>query len=189
MPVEFSRFRLRSSEILLIFYFCFLAAITPFFADRPLADSRLLWLALQVTILICLLVWAQARWERPAYAIARDWVPLGLALTAYRALDWFSPAHYTLILERSWIPWDRTILGAWGVTRWIDSTVLLPSYLEFCYLLTSAAGVVGLIVLYAYQTERTRERVHFYLLVGIVAGLHDNSVVSFAAASYHLPDH
>jgi membrane-associated phospholipid phosphatase len=155
MPNSPQPFSLRYSELILILYFFFLASIAPFFKDRPDADSKLVWLAIEVVVFIALLAWAEARWHRPAYSVARDWAPLGLALAAYRALDLFSPAHYSLRFEQSWIKADKVVLGDWGLRRFIESVPLLPSYLELCYLLTSSAAAAGLAVLY-FRKRRNR---------------------------------
>jgi membrane-associated phospholipid phosphatase len=160
--------QLRNSELLLVLYFFYLAAITPFLKDRPSADMRLLWLALEVTAMLALLAWAEARWHRTAYTIARDWAPLGLALAAYRALDLFSPAHYKVQLELSWIGWDKVVLGDWGIRRFIESIPLLPGYLELCYLLTSSAAAIGLAILYAAHCRKRAESFMFAYLLGLL---------------------
>ena len=164
-PVPSRPFRLRNSELLLIFYFFFLAAIAPFFRDRPSADFRLLWLALEVAAMLVLLAWAETRWQRTAYSVARDWVPLGLAFAAYRTLDLFSPAHYTYRYELSWISWDKVVLGDWGIRHIIEAIPLLPGYLELCYLLTSSAAAIGLAIIYIeHRRERAESFVFAYLL-------------------------
>jgi membrane-associated phospholipid phosphatase len=160
--------QLRNSELLLIFYFFYLAAIAPFLKDRPYADMRLLWLALEVTAMMGLLAWAEARWHRTAYSVARDWVPLGLALAAYRALDLFSPAHPKVQLELSWIGWDKVVLSDWGIRRFIESVPLLPGYLELCYLLTSSAAAIGVAILYAKHRRRRAEPFMFAYLLGLL---------------------
>jgi len=159
---------LRNSELLLIFYFFYLAAITLFLKDRPSADLRLLWLALEVTAMLALLAWAEARWHRTAYSVARDWVPLGLALAAYRALDLFSPAHYRVQLELPWISRDKVVLGDWGIRHLIESIPLLPGYLELCYLLTSSAAAIALAILYIKHRRERAELFIFAYLLGLL---------------------
>jgi membrane-associated phospholipid phosphatase len=160
--------QLRNSELLLIFYFFYLAAIAPFLKDRPYANVRLLWLAMEVTAMLALLAWAESRWHRTAYSVARDWVPLGLALAAYRALDLFSPAHYTFQFEPLWISWDKVVLGDWGIRHFIQSIPLLPGYLELCYLLTSSAATIGLVILYMRRRRKRAELFMFAYLLGLL---------------------
>jgi membrane-associated phospholipid phosphatase len=144
-----------------------LAAIAPFFRDRPRADLRILAISAAVTSAILLLAWLDSRSRHAGFSIARDWVSLGLVLAAYRSLDLFSPSSYTCSLERSWIVWDHFILDRWGLRRAIESYgPALPAYLEFCYLLTSGAGVYGLLVLYGRRKRSVAGEFLFIYILG-----------------------
>jgi membrane-associated phospholipid phosphatase len=151
----------------LIGYFFYLAAIAPLFRDRPRADARILAIAGAATSAILLLAWLDSRLRHAGFGIARDWVALGLVLAAYRSLDLFSPSNYTFALERSWIVWDHLVLDHWGLRRAIESSgPALPTYLEFCYLLTSGAGVYGLAALYVRRKRNVAGEFLFIYILG-----------------------
>ena len=153
---------LRSSEWLLIGYFSYVALITPLF---PL-DPQVKWLALAVLVLVASLLAALAVAElygsREIFSIVRDWIPLALTLIAYREMDWFSPLMRDYDLELRWVEWDRSLLYGAGLQRAIEWLgALLPTYLEFCYLLVYAVGPISVALLYG---QRRRELVNYFLL-------------------------
>lgn len=144
-----------------------MAAIAPLFRDRPRADIRVLGIAGAVASAILLLAWLDSRSRHAGFSIARDWVSLALVLAAYRSLDLFSPANYTFALERSWIVWDHLVLDRWGLRSAIEASgPVLPAYLEFCYLLTSGAGVYGLVVLYVRRNRNLAGQFLFIYILG-----------------------
>ncbi len=154
---------LRSSEWLLISYFSYVALIF---------TSRLPVLVLFLAVgLLAVLAYGESHGDREFFSIARDWVPLVLTLVAYREMDWFTPLAWDHHLEFRWIEWDRSLLYGWGFQRAIESLgALLPSYLEFCYLLVYAVGPFTVAVLYL---ERRRDRVNqvlFLYLLGTLLG-------------------
>jgi len=105
-----------------------------------------------VALLVPLLLLALVLGKAVGFSIARDWVPLGLTLLAYREMDWFSPLVRDRHLELRWIEWDRSILP--GLQRAIESLgLLVPTYLELCYLLVYAVGPFAVAVLY-FQHRR-----------------------------------
>jgi membrane-associated phospholipid phosphatase len=171
------RLYLRKPEVTALVLLFYLAALGPLLPGRPRADERVLLLALGVTAILLVLAWGEARLNRPAFSAARDWLALGLVLTAYRTLDWFSPTHYSISIERSWLAFDRVVLVNWGLQAAIESTgKLLPFYLELCYLLTSAAGAFGLAVLYL---NRKRERCDMFLFVYLLGTLTAYAMIPF----------
>lgn len=157
-----SRTGLRSSEWLLIFYFSFLAIISPWFPLRPAADARTLVLAVAVACFLFGLSYAERRWQPKGLQIARDWIPLALTFVAYRAMDWFTPVRHTQHLEEPWMRFDHLLLGAWGLREWIERVPLLPPYLEFCYLLVYGIAVFCIATLYV---QNRRERVNRFLQI------------------------
>jgi membrane-associated phospholipid phosphatase len=162
-----SGYRLRKCEIVLVAYFFYLAALAPWFHDRPRADIRVLGIAGIVTSVIVALAWFDSRSRHAGFSIARDWVSLGLVLAAYRSLDLFSPENYTFALERSWVVWDHLVLDHWGLRKAIESSgPALPVYFEFCYLLTSGAGVYGLAVLYLRRKRNLAGEFLFIYILG-----------------------
>ncbi|HYL75204.1 MAG TPA: phosphatase PAP2 family protein [Bryobacteraceae bacterium] len=155
---------LRSSEWLLIGYFVYVALIARAF---PLAPD-VAWLPLTVALLVPSLFFALAVGGE-VFSIARDWIPLGLTLLAYREMDWFSPVAKDHHLELRWIHWDRTILYGAGVQRAIESLgALLPAYLELCYLLVYAVGPFAVAVVYIVRRRELVNRVLFLYLLGTV---------------------
>jgi membrane-associated phospholipid phosphatase len=152
---------LRSSEWLLIGYFSYVALISA---------SRLPVLVLFLAVgLVAVLAYGESHGDRQFFSIARDWVPLLLTLAAYREMDWFTPLAWDHHLEFRWIEWDRSLLYGWGFQRAIESLgALLPSYLEFCYLLVYAVGPFTVAVLYL---ERRRDRVNQVLFLYLLGTL------------------
>ena len=106
---------LRKPELTALALLFYLAALGPLLPGRPLADGRVLLLAVAVTIGLLMLAWAEARFHPLAFSIARDWVALGLVLTCYRTLDWFSPVRYAASLEHSWVRLDQVVLIQGGL--------------------------------------------------------------------------
>jgi membrane-associated phospholipid phosphatase len=155
------RGRLRSSEWLLIGYFSYVALISA---------SQLAVLVLFLAVaLVAVLAYGESHGDREFFSIARDWVPLVFTLMAYREMDWFTPLAWDHHLELRWIEWDRSLLYGWGIQRAMESLgELLPSYLEFCYLLVYAVGPFTVAVLYL---ERRRDRVNQVLFLYLLGTL------------------
>jgi membrane-associated phospholipid phosphatase len=130
--------RLRSSEWLLIAYFAYVAAISPFF----ISPQRPVILAVAVVILILRVAQSES-WFR-------DVLPLIQTLAAFREMNWFTPAARDHHLEQVWIVWDRRLLDAYGLRAGIESAGrLLPLFLELCYALVYAVAPVALWALFA----------------------------------------
>lgn len=131
--------RYRLSEWFAIAYFLYVAAIAPFF----IRDS---WRAVVLAAAIAGLFWLAALC-RP---VVRDFAPLAAALTAYREMDWFTPAVQDHHLERVWVVWDRVVLDQYGFRAAIESAgPLLPNFLELCYFLVYGVAPIALWALYA----------------------------------------
>jgi membrane-associated phospholipid phosphatase len=172
-----SGFYIRYPEAVALCYFFYLALLTLGFHDRPHADARVLRLALTVTVITFALAWSERNWNPLAFSIVRDWWALALVLIAYRSLNWFSPQHYSLSLERSFLHFDAIILEQWQIRRAIENWGrLLPACFETCYLLTSGAGCYVLAILYAY---RKRDRCDCFLLIYIVGTLLSYALIPF----------
>ena len=167
----------RQSEIVEVLYFFYLAAVTLVVVYWPRADIRVLILAIAVAASVSLLALAQARWHPLGFSIARDWWTLGLVLVAYRSLDWFTPAHYSITLEQSWQRFDVVLLETWHVRLLIEKFgAFFSMYLETCYLLTSAAGCFALAELYA---AGKRDRANCFLLVYVLGTLLSYALIPF----------
>ena len=152
---------LRSSEWLLIGYFSYVALIAARFPP--------LLVAITVAALLAMLAYGESRGSQKFFSIARDWVPLALMLIAYREMDWFTRPAADHHLELGWVEWDRSLLYGWGFQRGVEwMGALLPSYLEFCYLLVYAVGPFLVAVFYL---ERRRERVNRVLFLYLLGTL------------------
>jgi membrane-associated phospholipid phosphatase len=150
---------LRSSEWLLIGYFSYVALIS---ASR--LPALLLFL---VVALVAVLAYGESRASQKFFSIMRDWIPLALTLVAYREMDWFTPLGGDHHLEFRWVEWDRSIFYKWGFQRAIESlAALLPTYLEFCYLLVYAVGPFTVAVLYFERRHDRVNQVLFLYLLG-----------------------
>lgn len=153
----------RGSEWLLVLYFTFLAAIAPWFQSRPSLGAKPLFQALVIFAIIGVVAWLDPR--IPGYTISwfRDWLPIGLLLVAFRELDWFTPANYPGLFEPGWLSWDHMLLSEQHLRAAIESlSLLLPAYLELCYLLVYFVGAFGVLAL--WLTDH-RERVNNFLLI------------------------
>jgi membrane-associated phospholipid phosphatase len=127
--------RFRASERLAICYFVYVALIAPFYIARP-------WRTSMVALAVTAGFWLMGQWK----PIVRDLAPLGAVLTAYREMDWFTPAVHDHHLERSWIVWDRALLDGYHLRAIIESGgAILPGFLELCYLLVYGVGA-GVVV-------------------------------------------
>ena len=152
---------LRSTEWLLIGYFSYVALLSP--TRLPLS------VLLLAIALVAVLAVGESRGNPLFFSIARDWAPLVLTLIAYREMDWFTPLAWDHHLEFRWIAFDRSLLYGWGFQRAIESVgALLPTYLEFCYLLVYAVGPFTVAVLYL---EHRRNRVNQVLLLYLLGTL------------------
>jgi membrane-associated phospholipid phosphatase len=148
---------LRSTEWLLIGYFSYVALISA--APLPVL---VLFLAAS---LVAVLAYGESHGNREFFSVARDWVPLALTVVAYREMDWFTPLAIDHHLELQWIKWDRSLLRHWRLQG-----ALLPSYLEFCYLLVYAVGPFTVAVFYlAHRRNRVNQALLLYLLGTLLA--------------------
>jgi membrane-associated phospholipid phosphatase len=142
--------RFRSSEYLILAYFGYVAAISPFF-------MRAAWRTYIVAGIVLGIVWL-ARQMRP---VVRDFAPLAALFIAYREMDWFTPPTRDFHLERAWVIWDRLLLDQYGLRAAIESAgSLLPEFLELCYLLVYGVAPIALWALYA-NAKSTRVK-HFW---------------------------
>jgi membrane-associated phospholipid phosphatase len=170
-------FRFRKAEWVAIGYLFYLSLLTLFLHGRPRADGRVLLCAVSVTAAIALLAWSEARISKTIFSIVRDWATLLWVLISYRSLDWFSPVQYATGLEQLWVHWDVIVIERWGLRRMIEASgVLIPNYLELCYLLTSSVGGLALTVFYA---TRKQDRAHRFLLMYVLGTLGAYALIPF----------
>ena len=162
---------LRKSEWALIVYFAYVAAISPFFTDRPHLKFQPLIALLTVTLLLFALALLQQQ-ARASCAISylRDWLPILLTLAAFREMEFFLPLSYDHSYENLWGKQDAVLLNGWHVRAAIESLgKLIPLYLELCYFLVYGlpAYVIGL--LYARGKRNCVDRFLLIYLIGTLA--------------------
>jgi membrane-associated phospholipid phosphatase len=162
-------FRLRTSEWVLVAFFCYIALLIPFFPDRPHLGFQPVLVLLAVLALFCTLARTEATAARPAIEITRDWLPLGVLLAAFREMELFLPPHFDYRYEKVWLRWDHLLLFDWHLRQGIESFgKIIPLYLEVCYLLVYGLGAYCIAVLYLCRRPAVNK---FYLiyLVGTLA--------------------
>jgi membrane-associated phospholipid phosphatase len=154
--------RFRLSEWILLTFFLYVAVLASSFHLRAGFVVRA-WLMLAGIFALFSLL------RNPALAVARDWLPLGLVLLAYREMDWFSVSNKARILERRWLLWDHQYLYDHGFREWIEALgPVLPNVLEFSYLLVYGVGFFSVAALYI---ARRREQVDRFLTVYLAGTL------------------
>jgi membrane-associated phospholipid phosphatase len=162
-----AKVRLRASEWILLAFFAYIAAIVPFFRERPRLSFQPFVVLLFVALLLCSLALA----ERSRYALEvsmiRDWMPMAITLCAFREMELFVPQVYNSSFEKTWIKWDEIVLREWGLKRAIESLgSLIPAYLELCYLLVYGVGSFCVILLWVKAHRRDVDRFYVILLTG-----------------------
>ncbi len=168
---------LRNCEWIFIVYFALIAAYTPWFHNRRDAGLHPILIFALVVVALTAVACAECYWMPRTFDFARDWLPIYLMLIAFRELNWFTPIQYTGALERSWIRWDYFVLSHWRLTAIVNGAgVLIPSYLELCYVLVYAVGAVCISILYV--THR-RARVDSWLVVYLAGTLLAYCLVPF----------
>ena len=159
--------RLRASEWILLAFFAYIAALVPFFRNRPRLGFQPFVVLLFMALLLCSLALAERTRYAAAISMIRDWLPMALTLCAFREMELFVPQFYNSGFEKTWIKWDIFILHEWGLRRAIESLgPLIPAYLELCYLLVYGVGSFCLILLWVKAHRPDVDRFYVVLLTG-----------------------
>jgi membrane-associated phospholipid phosphatase len=154
--------RLRPYEWLIIAYFTYVAAIAPIFI--PSGETR--WLGAAVAGIAAAILFGLTRY----YKKLRDWAPLVLTFTAFREMNWFTPAVRDHHLENSWIVWDRWLLDTAHLRAAIESLgPLIPSYLEICYVLVYAIALISALILLFNHRRDQLNTFWFAFIAGTLA--------------------
>jgi membrane-associated phospholipid phosphatase len=153
---------LRASEWLLASYFFLAAAragvrgayaVAAFDASVPLV-----FVTLEIV---------ERRVRRAWIEIARDWIPLALLLPAYWNIDVFAAPRSSYAFEFRWIGLDRLLLSQWHGRAIIESLgPLLPSVLEFSYLILYAVPPLLLGAVYLFSGRKRADQFLFTLFAG-----------------------
>lgn len=154
---------------MLIGFFAYIAAIAPFFRDRPHLGYQPIVLLLAIFGLLLLLARAEQTSRGHAISIVRDWLPIALTLIAFREMEFFLPPHFTHYYEDVWIKQDRVFLDSRHARAMIECLgKVIPFYLELCYLLVYGTAVYCIGVLYA---RHRRSSVDSFLTIYLVGTL------------------
>ncbi|MDQ2776287.1 MAG: phosphatase PAP2 family protein [Acidobacteriota bacterium] len=165
--------KLRASEWVLIGFFAYISAISPFFPERPNLGAQPFFILCGVAALLFLMTYLQERLSSPerlsseVISVIRDFVPIGLTLIAFREMEFFLPNRYNFRFETLWIGWDRLLLNRYHLRPLIECTgKLIPFGLEFSYLLVYGLPFYCLTVLYWQGRRRSCDRFLVIYLVG-----------------------
>jgi len=161
---------LRRSEIVLILYYLYAAAVALALPIAPELQRFCVLLNFSIAGFYLFLAGTDGLRTWTPMVFARDWLPLGLIILAYRQMGWFAPEAHTFELEGAWIVWDRLLLYDWGVKALIEALgPLLPSLLEISYSLVYPMGPAALVILYCIGQRRLADRYLLLLLLGTVS--------------------
>ena len=160
--------KLRRSEWVILCFFAYIALISPLFSGRPKLELQPYFLLAAVVLFFGLLsvpgTTSRLNW---ALDFARDWAPFAFTLIAFREMELFIPAIFLHTYEGIWHTFDHHLLVDAGVRSAIEAPgVLLPLYLEFCYLLVYGVGIFCVAVLYGLQLRRRVDPFFFVYLLG-----------------------
>jgi len=158
---------LRRSDWILLLFFAYIAALIPFFRDRPgMSAQPVLAFGIAIVVLFGLAQAEQTRYARIAGMI-HDWVPMALTFLAFRGMEVFVPRQYNAAYERAWIRWDEVVLNHWHLKQAIEGFgTVLPTYLELCYLLVYGLGTFCIVVLWVKGRREQVDKFYFVLLSG-----------------------
>ncbi len=157
----------RGSEWVVAAFFVYAGIASAVLPVAPQVRNLVIGLNLAVLAAIGLLI----RFDRPqriALGVARDWLPLGLTLLAYREMGWFALPHQNHALESSWVAWDRLVLRGGGKAAIEAFGAALPSLLEIAYTCVYVLGPFALATLYLYRRRARAERFLFVFVVGVL---------------------
>ncbi|HEX4749144.1 MAG TPA: phosphatase PAP2 family protein [Bryobacteraceae bacterium] len=145
---------LRPSEWLILAFFAYIAFISLFF-DRPHLHVTPFAEFLFITSILMLVAGSgRERWQA-FFSHLRDWLPLLYTLLAFREMELFLPASFDSGLEASWIKLDRVLLDDYHLRAVIQGLgLVIPLYLELCYLLVYGMAAICVWILYSRAKRR-----------------------------------
>jgi membrane-associated phospholipid phosphatase len=150
----------RRSECVIVAFYVYAAISAAVLPVPPPARPLTIGLNSAILAAYALLIYADRRRQHLVLSVLRDWLPLALALLAYREMGWFALPMHAHPLEMRWVEWDRWALRGGG-RRIIEAFgPILPSLLEVAYTLVYTLGPFSVAILYVY---RKRERVDLFL--------------------------
>jgi membrane-associated phospholipid phosphatase len=153
----------------IVFAFLVYAPALTFWVPAPQGLRERLALAnLAVALAYVALVYFDFMKPRLALAVARDWMPLGTILLAYREMGWFAMAHQGHALESRWVAWDRLVLHGGGQQAIEFLGPVLPSALEIAYSFVYALPPFTLAALYFHGRRKMADRFLTVVLMSVL---------------------
>lgn len=161
------RVHLRASEWVLVGFFGYVAFISLFFPDRPHLGVIPFCVFLFVDAVLAFIDgFERGRW-RVFVSHLRDWLPLLYTFVAFREMELFLPRTFEGRLEAHWIALDRLLLEHYQLRAAIESLgVVIPLYLELCYLFVYAIAAICVGILYERGKRAAIDRFWIVVLTG-----------------------
>ena len=159
--------RLRAVEYVAGVYFTYTSTLS---LVLPVdGGGRIRTLVVNFCVFAALAYLTSARRRDAEWAVVlRDWGTLGLALLGYREMGWFAPAVHHYTLERSWIVWDRVVLGQLGMKAAVEALgPVVPLVLEVSYLLVYALAPFCMAMIYVYRRRAAAPYFLLFYLLGL----------------------
>lgn len=159
------RRQLRRAEWVIVTFFAYLATLG--FVRSLSAAQVMVLCTLPFTLWFSWRVECSA--SRPWSRVLREWSSLGVILTAYWILDWFT-APPMLSVQAQWVRWDRMLLDDIGLRQLIESCgSVLPALLETVYLGLYAVPVAALGIVHGFGERNQTYRFLCVLFLGTLS--------------------
>jgi len=158
----------RQTEWIIFAFFAYAPLLTFLLPTPPGLRTRLALLNFTVILTYAGVVCLSYTKPRLALEVARDWLPLGLILVAYREMGWFALPHQGHSIESRWVVWDRLVLhhGGRAVIEFLGP--VLPSILEISYALVYALPPAALAAVYFFGGRDRADRFLTVLLLSVL---------------------
>jgi len=157
----------RSEWVILAFLVC-AAATAGVLPISAALRARTCLLNLAILIGYGLLIRADSIRPRVATSVVRDWLPLALALLAYREVGWFAVPHPGHALELRWVTWDHAFLRGGAKAAIEVFGPVLPSVLEMAYTLVYFLPPFCLVMLYVSGHRKNADRFLFVFATAVL---------------------
>jgi membrane-associated phospholipid phosphatase len=160
---------LRLSEWILAGYFSYTSLLAVFLPLASEVRIRILAVSLAILSTYALLRWFDDPADKKWLDVTRDWLPMALAIVAYRQMGWFATARLHHSLEHGWIGFDKLLLGELGGRHFIEmSAPVLPNILELSYLLVYALPAFAMAMLYTQGLRKSADILLVFYLLGLL---------------------
>lgn len=160
---------LRLSEWILAGYFTYTSLLAVFLPLAVEMRVRILGVSLAILSAYALLNRFYDPADRKWFEVTRDWLPMALAIVAYRQMGWFAIARVHHSLEQGWIGFDKVLLGQLSGRHLIEmSAPILPNILELSYLLVYALPAFAMAMLYTQGLRKSADILLVFYLLGLL---------------------